>query len=97
MLVVAFDKAGYAVMIFHLRIIHLRAYLSVYQRSDHDYAAENIEPEHQNYYGSKGTVNKRISYGKAYEPGKNKADSGKQQRAENRSRKGDGFIWAVPF
>lgn len=78
-LIVAFDKAGYAVVIFHLGTVHLSADFPVYQRPNHYYAPHDIEPKHQDYYGCEGALNKRIFNGKADEPGENKAYHGEQQ------------------
>lgn len=95
-LLLFFNKIAYIAVHFHFRIASMIADFLVYKRSDKDYVRKDIEPEHEDYYGSKGAVNGGIFYGICYEPGKKSADKGKNKRTENRPGKNVYPIGASP-
>ena len=79
-----------------LLVVFVFAKFFVQKRAKKDYIGKDIKPEHKDDYGSKGTVNSGIFYGRAYEPGEKSAYNGENKRTENRPGKNVYAVWASP-
>ena len=95
-LLLLFNNAVNVAVEFHFWVAFVFAHFLVYQSAEKDYVGKDIKPEHQNDYGSKGTIDRGIFYRRTYEPGEKSAYNSENKRTEDRARKNFHFIGTAP-